>query len=88
MIDEMQDTIDAQKETIDKMEQEKEDIQKENEKIQQKQAEMQKERENAIIGTIDLLRTMNVSEEEIIRQVCGLYQIDKEQAEKYYRQNL
>lgn len=95
MIDEMQDTIDAQKETlgkqrteidaqkemINKMEQEKEKILKENEEAQRKNlAQMQMERENAIIGTINLLRTMNVPEEEIIRQICGLYQIGEEQA--------
>ncbi|MEY8523349.1 hypothetical protein AALA90_10010 [Lachnospiraceae bacterium 38-10] len=85
MIDEMQDTIDAQKEMINKMEQEKEKILKEDEEAQRKNlAEMQMERENAIIGTINLLRTMNVPEEEIIRQVCGLYRIDEEQAERYY----
>lgn len=99
MIDEMQDTIDAQKETlgkqrteidaqkemINKMEQEKEKILKENEEAQRKNlAQMQMERENAIIGTINLLRTMNVPEEEIIRQVCGLYRIGEEQAEKYF----
>ena len=85
MIDEMQDTIDAQKEMINKMEQEKEKILKENEEAQRKNlAEMQMERENAIIGTINLLRTMNVPEEEIIQQVCGLHRIDEEQAEKYY----
>lgn len=85
MIDEMQDTIDAQKEMINKMEQEKEKILKENEEAQRKNlAQMQMERENAIIGTINLLRTMNVPEEEIIRQVCGLYRIGEEQAEKYF----
>lgn len=85
MIDEMQDTIDAQKEMINKMEQEKEKILKENEEAQRKNlAQMQMERENAIIGTINLLRTMNVPEEEIIQQVCGLHRIDEEQAEKYY----
>ena len=85
MIDEMQDTIDAQKEMINKMDQEKEKILKENEEAQRKNlAEMQMERENAIIGTINLLRTMNVPEEEIIRQVCGLYRIDEEQAGRHY----
>ena len=67
------------------MEQEKVKILKENEEAQRKNlAQMQMERENAIIGTINLLRTMNVPEEEIIQQVCGLHRIDEEQAEKYY----
>ena len=91
---EQQAEIDAQKEklgkqqdTIDRIEQEKEKIWKEKEKIERENEEIKKkqqaERENTIIGTINFLRDMNMPEEEIIRRICGLYQFDEEQVEKY-----
>lgn len=45
----------------------------------------QTKRENTIIGTINLLKSLNMPEEEIIRQICSLYQIDEEQAKNYLR---
>ena len=69
MIDEMQDTIDAQKDTIEVQNQTIMGLQEEHDKM--------------LRGTIDILRSLNMPEEEIITKICEQYQIDEEQVRKY-----
>ncbi|MDE6847472.1 MAG: hypothetical protein K2J99_17130, partial [Lachnospiraceae bacterium] len=69
MIDEMQDTIDAQKDTIEAQNQTITGLQKECDKV--------------LSVTINILRSLNIPEQEIITQICEQYQIDEEQVRKY-----
>lgn len=75
MIDDMQDTIDTQKEEIGKQRTEidtqKQEIDKQNTIINK----MKKEHDEMIRGTVNILRNMNASEEEIVELLCAQYGI-------------
>ncbi|MBD5474429.1 MAG: hypothetical protein HDR17_00320 [Lachnospiraceae bacterium] len=76
MIDEMQDTIDAQKDELDKQ---KEELDERNRTI----TELRKEHEKTLGGTVSILRSLSISEQEIVTRICEQYQIDEEQVKKY-----
>ena len=69
MIDEMQNEIDAQKHTIDEQ--------------SQTIAKMQKEYHKSITNTIDILRSLNLSDAEIIARICDKYQMQESQVLPY-----
>ena len=69
MMDEQQETIDAQKETID--------TQQETINAQQKTIDSIYKR------TINILRSMNMSDQEIIERLCAENQIEEKEARKY-----
>ncbi len=80
MIDEMQDTIDAQKEEIG---QQQNTIEAQKNKLEETVNKFQKEQEKKLIGTINMLRSMNVPEHEMIRQICALYEMEEETLQSY-----
>ncbi len=45
--------------------------------------EMQDEQEKRLSGTINILRSMNMPEQEIIQKICSLYEIKEEKIQKY-----
>jgi predicted RNase H-like nuclease len=69
MIDEMQNEIDEQKHTIDEQ--------------SQTIAKMQKEYHKSIANTIDILRSLNLSDAEIIARICDKYQMQESQVIPY-----
>ncbi len=73
MIDEMQDTIDAQKDELGKQQ---DTIDKQNQAIEELHR-------NSIVSTINILRSLNIPEVEIVTRICEQYQIDEEQVRKY-----
>ncbi len=73
MIDEMQDTIDAQKDELNKQQ---DTIDKQNQAIEELHR-------NSIVSTINILRSLNIPEVEIVTRICEQYQIDEEQVRKY-----
>ena len=79
MIDEMQDTIDAQKDELEKrqaaMNVQKSKLDKQNQTI----GELRK----ALGGTVSILRSLNIPEQEIVTRICEQYQIDEAQVKKY-----
>ena len=70
MIDEMQNEIDEQKHTIDEQ--------------SQTIAKMQKEYHKSIANTIDILRSLNLSDAEIIAHICDKYQLQESQVLPYF----
>ncbi len=87
MMDEQQERIDAQQEEID-AQQEEINAQRETIEIQQETIESQKEmiagmQEEAIKGTVHILRNVNIPEQEIITQICNQYRIREEEAKRY-----
>lgn len=76
MIDEQQETIDAQKETLK--------TQEEAIKTQEEEISRQKETiDNMYKGTINILRSLNMSDQEIVGKLCAQYQIKETEAQKY-----
>ena len=69
MIDEMQDTIDAQRDELNER----------NRTI----TELREEHEKTLCGTVNILRSLSISEHEIITRICDQYQISEEQVRKY-----
>ncbi len=87
MMDEQQERIDAQQEEID-AQQEEINAQRETIETQQETIESQKEmiagmQEEAIKGTVHILRNVNIPEQEIITQICNQYRIREEEAKRY-----
>ena len=87
MMDEQQERIDAQQEEID-AKQEEINAQRETIETQQETIESQKEmiagmQEEAIKGTVHILRNVNIPEQEIITQICNQYRIREEEAKRY-----
>ena len=90
MMDEQQEMIDAQKETID-TQQETIDTQRETIDAQQETIDTQRETidtqqetiDNIYKGVIDILRSMNMSDQEIIERLCAENQIEEKEARKY-----
>ena len=88
MIDEMQDTIDAQKDELNKQQDtidaQKDELDKQNrmiEELHRKNDEMQNQ---SIVSTINILRSLNIPEEEIIPRICEQYQLSGKQVKKYF----
>ncbi len=96
-IDAQKEEIDAQKEEIDAQKEEidaqKEEISVQQNRIdaQQKEISVQKEElhkrqreiDHMYIGTISILRSFNISDQEIIARLCDQYQIEESEARKY-----
>lgn len=83
MIDEQQDTIDVQKERIGVQE---EEIRAQKETIDAQKEEINRQQEaidNLYKGTIDILRSLNMSDQEIVGRLCAQYQIEEAEARKY-----
>ena len=94
MIDEMQDTIDAQKDELNKQQDtidaQKDELDKQQDTIETQKDELDKKNQTieelhrkSIVGTINILQSLNISEQEIITRICGQYQIDEAQVRKY-----
>lgn len=47
------------------------------------QKEQEKVHEKALRGTVNILWSLDIPEDEIARQVCNQYQIDEKQVQKY-----
>ena len=77
MIDEMQNEIDEQKHTIDEQ---SHAIKEQSQTIER----MQKEYHKSITNTIDILRSLNLSDAEIIARICDKYQIQESQVLPYF----
>ncbi len=69
MIDEQQEMLDAQREELDAQRQEI--------------SQQRKTIDNMYKGTIDILRSFNVPDQEIIQKLCTQYQLDEAEARKY-----
>ena len=83
MMDEQQEMIDAQKETID-TQQETIDTQQETIDTQQETINAQQKTIDSIYKrTINILRSMNMSDQEIIERLCAENQIEEKEARKY-----
>lgn len=83
MIDEMQDTIDAQKGMIDSQ---KDIIDTQQNVIDTQKSridEMQRAIEKNISGTVNLMKKVGMSRDEILKEIQEQYQLTREQAEKY-----
>ncbi len=87
MIDEMQDTIDAQKEEIgqqqDTIDAQKDELDKKNQMIEELHKKNGEMHDQSIVSTINILRNLNIPDEEIISRVCEQYKLSREQVKKY-----
>lgn len=97
MIDEQQETIDAQKETLKTQEEtlkeqeetlktQEETIKAHEEAIKTQEEEISRQKEtidNMYKGTINILRSLNMSDQEIVGKLCAQYQIKETEARKY-----
>ena len=81
MIDEMQDTIDTQQDTIGAQ---KDELNKKNQTIEELRRKNDEMQDQSIVSTINVLRSLNISEEEIIPRVCEQYLLSEEQVTKYF----
>ena len=82
-LDAQEKEINCQKKTLDAQEKEI-NTQKKTLDAQKKEINSQKERlEKAIQGTVDMLRGLKVTEEEIVSRIRDLYQIENAEAQKY-----
>ena len=81
MIDEMQDTIDTQQDTIGAQ---KDELNKKNQTIEELRRKNDEMQDQSIVSTINVLRSLNISEEEIIPRVCEQYLLSEEQVKKYF----
>ncbi|MDE6846339.1 MAG: hypothetical protein K2J99_11330, partial [Lachnospiraceae bacterium] len=72
-INAQKDMIDAQKAAIDKQHRKIEEMQKEQEKLYHQ----------SISGTVNILRSLNIPEQEISMRICEQYQLSGKQAQKY-----
>ena len=81
MIDEMQDTIDTQQDTIGAQ---KDELNKKNQTIEDLRRKNDEMQDQSIVSTINVLRSLNISEEEIIPRVCEQYLLSEEQVKKYF----
>ncbi len=95
MIDEMQNTIDAQKDELDKqkdeLDKQKDELDKQKDELDRKTQTIEElNRKNdemhaqSIISTINILRSLNIPDEEIIPRVCEQYRVSREQVEKCF----
>lgn len=73
MIDEMQDTIDAQKE----------EISRQRDTIEMYEKTLREDRAENYKQAVNMLRNLNMSDEEIVNQICAQYQISEKEAAKY-----
>ena len=78
MIDEMQNTIDAQKDELDKKDLTIEELHRKSDEMH----------DQSIVSTINILRSLNIPDEEIISRVCEQYQLSREQVKKYFLADL
>lgn len=93
MIDEMQDTIDAQKDELDKqkneldeqkneLDKQKNELDKQKNELDRKNQtieELQRRNDESIVSAINILRSLNIPDEEIIPRVCEQYRVSREQ---------
>ncbi|MDE7133503.1 MAG: PD-(D/E)XK nuclease family transposase [Lachnospiraceae bacterium] len=88
MIDEMQDTIDAQKDELNKqqytIDAQKDELDKKNQTIEELHRKNDEMHDQSIVSTINILRSLNIPDEEIIPRVCEQYQLSGEQVKKYF----
>ena len=88
MIDEMQDTIDAQKDELNKQQDtidaQKDELDKQNRMIEELHRKNDEMQDQSIVSTINILRSLNIPEEEIIPRICEQYQLSGKQVKKYF----
>ncbi len=88
MIDEMQDTIDAQKDELNKQQDtidaQKDELDKKNQTIEELHRKNDEMHDQSIVSTINILRSLNIPDEEIIPRVCEQHQLSREQVKKYF----
>ncbi|MDE6738889.1 MAG: PD-(D/E)XK nuclease family transposase [Lachnospiraceae bacterium] len=80
-LNKQQDTIDAQKDELDKQNRTIEELHRKNDEMHRKNYEMQ---DQNIVSTINILRSLNIPDEEIIPRICEHYQMSGEQVKKYF----
>lgn len=90
MIDEQQETLEAQRETLDVQREELEaqretlDVQRETLKAQREELDaLREEIERLYKGTISMLRSLNMTDQEITARLCAQYRIEEKEAQKY-----
>ncbi|MBD5519837.1 MAG: hypothetical protein HDR03_01140 [Lachnospiraceae bacterium] len=88
MIDEMQDMIDAQKDELDKQQDmidaQKDELDKKTQTIEELHRKNEEMHDQSVVSTINILRSLNVPDEEISQRVCEQYQLKGEQVKKYF----
>ncbi len=90
MIDEQQETLEAQRETLD-VQREELEAQRETLDVQREELEAQREELDALReeierlykGTISMLRSLNMTDQEITARLCAQYRIEEKEAQKY-----
>lgn len=90
MFEEMQRECEEMQKERDKMRKECEEMQKERNKMQNECDKMQNDLteidekyKNAIIHTVEILRSLGLSDQEIMGKLCNQYQMDEVQAKEY-----
>ncbi len=87
MMDEMQNEIDEQKHTIEAqsqtIEEQNQSIEAQKHTIESLQQKYKEDLAESLKNTIDILRSLDLSDEEILTHICDKYSMQAEQAGRY-----
>ena len=83
MFEEMQRECEEMQKERNKMQKERDKMQDECDKMQNDLTEIDEKYKNVIIHTVEILRSLGLSDQEIMGKLCNQYQMDEVQAKEY-----